>query len=561
MHAPHFPAPSHIRPRRALLSVSDKAGLVDLARTLARHGVELVSTGGTAKALAAADLSVKPIESLTGFPEMMDGRVKTLHPKVHGGILSVRDNPEHQASMKSHDIAPIDILVINLYPFEQTIAKPGCSRAEAIENIDIGGPSMVRSAAKNHAYVAIVTDPADYARLAHELDTSEGRLSRAFLDELAAKAFALTARYDAAIAAYLAAPAAREGTGSNGASTSSNPSLPTSFPPTIATSYTLAQTLRYGENPHQAAALYKPAAGSGELSIASATQHHGKELSYNNINDAAAALSLAQALDRISHGRPAACVIKHANPCGASIADSPEGAVDEAIASDPLAAYGGILATNAVIDAAAAERLVQKDIFLEVVVAPGYSAEGLEKLKARSANIRLLEVGAFPKLAEGAVHLEQKLIPGGLLVQERDQRLTRHDEYQHRAGPIASEETLVVAAFMEAVTRSLLSNAVAIGGHSPQRPHAIRLFGAGAGQMDRVTSCRIAVEKAGANAKGGLAYSDAFFPFNDGPTILANAGVTTIVHPGGSKRDQDTFDLCQTRGITCLVTGIRHFRH
>ncbi len=561
MHVNSTPAPTHIRPRRALLSVSDKAGLVDLARTLAQHGVELISTGGTAKALSAAGLEVKQVESLTGFPEMMDGRVKTLHPKVHGGILAVRDNPEHQDAMKAHGIAPIDILVINLYPFEQTISKPGCSRAEAIENIDIGGPSMVRSAAKNHAYVAIVTDPADYARIAHELDTNDARLSRALLDELAAKAFALTARYDAAIAAYLAKPPAREGVASTAEMHAGHPALPPEFPANLSHSFKLAQTLRYGENPHQAAALYTPAAGSHELSIAGATQHHGKELSYNNINDAAAALTLAQHLDRISNGRPAACVIKHANPCGAAIADAPLDAVDEAIASDPLAAYGGILATNAIIDAAAAERLIQKDIFLEVVVAPGYSAEALEKLKGRSANIRLLEVGTFAKASGEQNKLEYKFVPGGLLVQERDQRLARHDEHQHRSGPAPSEDTLEVATFMEAVTRALLSNAVAIGGHSPVRPHAIRLFGTGAGQMDRVTSCRIAVEKAGANARGALAYSDAFFPFNDGPTILADAGVATIVHPGGSKRDQDTFDLCQSRGITCLITGIRHFRH
>lgn len=558
MHAPSHPIPDLVRPVRALLSVSDKAGLVELGRTLTKHGVELVSTGGTANALRAAGLPVTPVEAITGFPEMMDGRVKTLHPKVHGGILAVRDLPEHAEAMRTHGIGPIDIVVINLYPFEQTIAREACTRAEALENIDIGGPAMVRSAAKNHAYVAIVTDPGDYDRLAHELDSRDGRLSLGLRQDLAAKAFALTARYDAAIAAYLSTDSAAPARTATDDAPGAEP-LPPDFPRTLAGVHRLSRTLRYGENPHQSAALYLPSTPAAGPSVATAEQLHGRELSYNNLNDGAAALALAVALDRAFPHRAAACVIKHANPCGAALADNAATAADEAIASDPLAAYGGILASNREIDAAAAERLAQKDIFLEVVIAPGFSGAALDILKARSANVRVLATGPWSRAS--ASGLEQRVIAGGLLVQQPDDRVTRPADMQHRAGPRAAEHTLALAGFLEIVGRALLSNAVVIGGQSPTRPNAVRLFGAGAGQMDRLTSCRIAVEKAGTLAKGALAYSDAFFPFADGPTILANAGVGTIVHPGGSKRDQDTFTLCEARGITCLTTGVRHFRH
>jgi phosphoribosylaminoimidazolecarboxamide formyltransferase / IMP cyclohydrolase len=545
------PSPDRVRPRRALLSVTDKAKLADLAKALSRHGIELISTGGTAKALATAGLAVTSIDSVTGFPEILDGRVKTLHPKVHGGILAVRDLPAHAASIAEHGISPIDIVVINLYPFQHTVAQADCTRPMAIENIDIGGPSMIRSAAKNHGYVAVVTDPGDYDRLIHELDTSEGHLSLAFREELAAKAFALTAAYDSAIAEYLSRQPAR----------TNDQAHDVRFPPAIVAHYTMDRPLRYGENPHQQAALYRSADQGSASSVVAARQLHGKELSYNNLNDAAAAWQLALQLRSLGLSDHAACVIKHANPCGAAVADSAHDAADEAIASDPIAAYGGILAITSPVDVATATRLAQKDIFLEVLIAPAIHDDALEILRARSANIRILQC-PLP-LADSAARpgLEFKPIPGGLLVQEADTRLTDRGGLQHHAGPAPTPAQIRAAAFLEPVVRALLSNAIVIGGISPTRPTALRMFGAGAGQMDRLTSCSIAVQKSGANAAGAVAFSDAFFPFADGPTILADAGVGMIVHPGGSKRDADTFALCNARGVSCVTTGIRHFRH
>ncbi|MDX2118363.1 MAG: bifunctional phosphoribosylaminoimidazolecarboxamide formyltransferase/IMP cyclohydrolase [Planctomycetota bacterium] len=537
------PIPDLAPLRRALISVSDKTGLIPFCRGLADAGVTLLSTGGTARALRDAGLTVTDVSAVTGFPEIMGGRVKTLHPKVHGGLLGVRNDPEHAAAMTAHDIAPIDLVCINLYPFEQTIARPGVTDADAIENIDIGGPSMIRSAAKNHSWVAAVTNPAQYDRVLAELRERNAHTSLALRRALAAEAFALTARYDAAITRYMHAGEV--------------------FPDTLTLSYTkVASELRYGENPHQAGALYRDR--SSGPSVAAATQLHGKSLSYNNLNDANAAFELALALARVDPARPGACVIKHANPCGAAIADTPIDAVDEAIAGDPLAAYGGILAINAPLDAPAADRLCAKDIFLEVIVAPGYTEDALAALKARWANLRLLATGplaAALSASSNSPTIAYRSIRGGMLAQEIDTRAATRDELALRAGPAPDDATLRLAAFMEAVTTSLLSNAVALGGISPQRPSAFRLFGAGAGQMDRVTSCKIATAKAGALARGSLAFSDAFFPFSDGPQVLADAGVATIVHPGGSKRDQDTFDLCNARGITCLTTGLRHFRH
>jgi len=528
--------------RRALVSVSDKSGLVPLCRGLSEAGVALLSTGGTARALRDAGLVVTDVSSITGFPEIMGGRVKTLHPKVHGGLLGVRDDADHAAAMKAHGIEPIDLVCINLYPFEQTIARAGVADADAIENIDIGGPSMIRSAAKNHAYVAAVTSPEQYARVLGEIRAHGGKTTLAMRRSLAAEAFALTSRYDAAIAAYMHAGEA--------------------FPRRLALAFTRADgELRYGENPHQEGALYRDA--STGPSVAGAAQLHGKGLSYNNLNDANAALELVLALARVDPTRAGACVIKHANPCGAAIADTALDAVDEAIAGDPLAAYGGILAVGVPIDGPAADRLCQKDVFLEVIVAPGYTEDALGALRSRWANLRLLATGPLDSaIADpGAATIAYRSIRGGVLAQRVDTRRAARDEIAHRAGPAPDERALRLASFMEVVTTSLLSNAVAIGGWSPTRPRAMRLFGAGAGQMDRVTSCRIAVAKAGANATGALVFSDAFFPFSDGPQVLADAGVATIVHPGGSKRDQDTFDLCNQRGITCLTTGLRHFRH
>jgi phosphoribosylaminoimidazolecarboxamide formyltransferase/IMP cyclohydrolase len=537
--------------RRALISVSDKSGLVPLAKALASRGVEIISTGGTATSLREAGLKVTMIDQVTGFPEIMGGRVKTLHPKVHGGLLGVRDDPSHKEAMDKHGIAPIDLVCVNLYPFEQTVAKPGVSEHDALENIDIGGPSMLRSAAKNFEWVTVITSPGQYERVLHELEANKGATSRQLRAELAAEVYALTSRYDAAIAAYLRRQPAML------------------FPALLTLQYVKDEDLRYGENPHQAAALYRAMKHGGDAasrwpSIASAEQLHGKELSYNNINDAAAALELVLALQKVIAGGAArdsvsACIVKHTNPCGAAIASTSRDAIDEAIAGDPIAAYGGILAVGDELDDEAAERLKDKDVFLEVIIAPRYSPGALDTLRARWANVRLLKIGDIAP--ESGSQLEYRSIPGGMLVQERDLHLARADQFQLRAGPKATKDELHAAAFLEAACRFLFSNAIVVGGTSPTRPGASRIFGAGAGQMDRVTSCRLAAEKAGKLAKGAVAFSDAFFPFSDGPEVLINAGVKVIIHPGGSKRDDDTFKLCEERGVTCLTTGIRHFRH
>jgi phosphoribosylaminoimidazolecarboxamide formyltransferase/IMP cyclohydrolase len=526
--------------RSALVSVSDKTGLIPFAKALASHGVELISTGGTAAALTQAGLLVTPIDRVTGFPEMLDGRVKTLHPMVHGGLLGVRDNPAHVAAMQKHGIRPIDLVCVNLYPFEQTIAKPGCTFEHAIENIDIGGPSMLRSAAKNFEFVAVVTSPEQYEKVMAEMAAEGGKTTRRLRAELARAAFALTCRYDGAIAAYL------------------EPTPESRFPAILNPTFVRAEELRQGENPHQGGALYRsmnrPQAGT---SIAHAEQLHGKELSYNNLNDAQAALTLALAIRRAVPGNVGAAVIKHTNPCGAAAAPDALEAVTGALAGDPLAAYGGILAISAEMDSDAAAKITgDKTIFLEVIVAPRFSADALELLRGRWANVRLLASG-MPQDVIEEMPLELRTIPGGLLAQTPDTLLAK--AFEHKAGPAPTAAQLKVAAFLEPVCRSLFSNAVCLGGAASDG--SLRLFGAGAGQMDRVTASRLAVEKAGELADGAVCFSDAFFPFSDGPALLAEAGVSVIVHPGGSKRDQDTFDLCNGRGITCLTTGIRHFRH
>ena len=556
--------------RRALLSVSDKSGIEAFARALVSRGVEVVSTGGTALALASAGIPVTSIESLTGFPEMMDGRLKTLHPMVHGGLLAVRDNAEHVAAMQEHGIKPIDLVCINLYPFEETVAKPGVSRHQAIENIDIGGPAMIRSAAKNHDFVAVVTSPAQYGAVIAEIEVTSGCTSLALRQQLAAAAFARTNAYDGAIAAYLAAgEAARKPVSSPPVADLDSP-----FPASFTLDYPLAHSLRYGENPHQPAAVYRDPAFTGP-SVVSSTQLYGKELSYNNLNDAAAALELARALAAVAAQTPigtqagpawAASCIKHANPCGAAIAASCFAAVDRAIACDPLAAFGGIIACSGLLDAPAAERLCGKDVFLEVLIAEGYHPAALEALRARWTNLRILATGPF---TAGPTKLTDfRSIPGGLLVQERDTLAPAPATWLHKAGPAPTPAMLASAAAIEVMVRAMASNAVAIGGHDALDGHAspdghatLRLFGGGLGQVDRVTACRLAVEKAGPLARGAIAVSDAFFPFADGPTILADAGVKMIVHTGGSKRDSETFDLCNQRGICCMVTGVRRFRH
>jgi phosphoribosylaminoimidazolecarboxamide formyltransferase/IMP cyclohydrolase len=588
MHpAKSFPTPDLVRVRRALISVSDKAGLEAFAAALVERGVELISTGGTAKALAAAGLPVRSVDALTGFPEILDGRVKTLHPKVHGGLLAVRDDPAHAAAMKQHHIEPIDLVCINLYPFEQTVARPGVSRHEAIENIDVGGPAMVRASAKNHAYVAILTNPRQYGAVLAEMQVTDGCTSREMREQLAREAFALTARYDAAVAEYLAVappdkparhshpphpphpPHAPARPAADAASTDDGPTPSGLFPPTLSLSYIKGADLRYGENPHQPAAVYTDPGFDGP-SVVSARQLHGKELSYNNLHDADAALGLAIALAQTAgEDATAACVIKHANPCGAAIAGSARAAVDRAIAGDPLAAFGGIVALWGVVDEPAAARLCEKDIFLEVLIAREFAPAALDALRARWANLRLLALGsaeppapARPAPGSGPALLQYKPIRGGLLAQAADTLPPDPGTWQHQAGPAPSAGTLRAAAAIECMVRAMNSNAVALGSPDPAGgPDCVRLVGGGLGQVDRLQACKIAVEKAGPLARGAIAVSDAFFPFPDGPRVLIDAGVSTIVHPGGSKRDQETFDLCQQHGVTCLVTGVRRFKH
>ncbi len=533
--------------RRALISVSDKTGIVDFARGLASLGVELVSTGGTAKSLSDAGLAVIPVESLTGFPEMMDGRVKTLHPAIHGGILALRDDDAHIRAMHAHAINPIDLVCINLYPFEQTVARPAVSRADAIENIDVGGPAMIRAAAKNHDWVAVLTSPAQYDSFLAEVRRNAGSTTLATRSTLAAAAFTRTAQYDTAIAHHLGATASAVDRG--GAPTTHD------FPDTLTLTLHKRQSLRYGENPHQSAALYADPDHRGP-SVVSATQLHGKELSYNNLNDAAAALALAIELAALDRPGAAAAIIKHANPCGSGVAHATADAVALALKGDPIAAYGGIIALAAPLDADAARVLTGPNTFFEVIIAPAFAPDALAVLRAKSANVRILQFDKGPEQPADAMSL--RTIPGGALVQSQDTRPATPAEWRHRAGPPPAAETLQDAAVVWTIAKHLSSNAIAIGGRDNP---GIRLFGAGAGQMDRVTACRLAIEKAGPLARGAIAASDAFFPFPDGPELLIRAGITTIIHPGGSKRDQETFDLCEQHAVTCLTTGVRHFRH
>lgn len=522
--------PAHTPVRRALLSVSDKSGLADFAGALAEFQVELVSTGGTARALRRAGLDVRDVSDLTQFPELLDGRVKTLHPNVHAGILARRDDPHHAGAMAEHAIAPIDLVCVNLYPFEQTVAKPGVDDDDAIEQIDIGGPSMVRSAAKNHASVTVVTDPAQYARVLDDMRAHDGATGPDLRRALAVAAFWRTAAYDAAIARHFD---------------------PAFAPARLTVPLERAGELRYGENPHQPAAVYRDPAYAGP-SVVTARQRAGKQLSYNNLNDAAAALALALALgDRGSAG---AAIVKHTNPCGAATAPTPDRAIELAIAGDPLAAYGGILATSRAIDARAAGRIAADASFFEVVIAPDFEDGAVEALSARWKNCRLLAVGSGARPDTP----ELRWLPGGALLQAPDTTAPAPDTWTHAAGPAPDEAVRASGAALECIVRALSSNAVCLGGPDGD---GVRLFGAGAGQMDRVAACRLAVEKAGDRARGSIAFSDAFFPFPDGPRILVDAGVRAIIHPGGSKRDQETFDLCDASGVTCLTTGIRHFRH
>ena len=524
-----------VRVRRALLSVSDKTGIVELARRLHARDTEIISTGGTATRILDAGIPVTPVESITGSPEMLDGRVKTLHPMIHGALLARRDNAEHADAMLRHHIEPIDLVVVNLYPFEQTAARQDATPDETIEHIDIGGPSMIRSAAKNHAGVAVVTDPSQYTLLTDTLDANDGATDRAFRRRLAAEAFTRTAAYDAAISAWMT-------------------SGDDAFPARLVQSHHRVSTLRYGENPHQRSALYR-AHDAPPGTLLDAEQLHGKPMSHNNTTDASAAVELVRAMAASRPGACAACVVKHANPCGAAVGASDDDAIDAAIQGDPLAGFGGILACSARITRAGAERIARDDAFFEVIAAPSYEDDAVRVLRERWANIRVLALGdRVPVITRQTVW-----IPGGLLLQDRDLTPPDPASWTHAAGPAPDAQTLDAAATLECVVAALGSNAVCIGGRDAGGRVALR--GAGAGQMDRVAACRGAIHKAGDRATGAIALSDAFFPFPDGPERLIDAGVATIVHPGGSKRDHETFSLCDQRGVTCLTTGTRHFRH
>jgi phosphoribosylaminoimidazolecarboxamide formyltransferase/IMP cyclohydrolase len=522
---------------RALLSVSDKTGLIDLASALVRHGVELVSTGGSARTLRDAGLPVRDISDLTGFPEMMDGRVKTLHPKVHGGLLAVRDNPEHVASMTEHGIGAIDLVVVNLYPFAATVAK-GADREEIIENIDIGGPSMVRSAAKNHASVTIVTDTADYDRLIEEMDAKGGATSYDFRRLCAAKAYAATAEYDAMIASWFASADQGE-----------------MFPPSLSVPLRRGQSLRYGENPHQQAALYLPAFAPGRT-IADHVQVQGKELSYNNLNDADAALEL---IADFRNGPPTVAIIKHANPCGVATGKTLIEAYRAAFLCDTVSAFGGIIAVNRPLDGPTAEAITE--IFTEVVCAPD-ADEAAKAVFAKKKNLRLILTGDLPDPARGGMTL--KSISGGVLIQTRDNGRVTPQDLKVVTTRAPSERELADCLFAWTVAKHVKSNAIVYAKDGATA-------GIGAGQMNRRDSSRIAAIRAREAAEaagwseprtvGSAVASDAFFPFPDGLLAAAEAGATAVIQPGGSMGDADVIAAADEAGLAMVFTGMRHFRH
>ncbi|MGE5601086.1 MAG: bifunctional phosphoribosylaminoimidazolecarboxamide formyltransferase/IMP cyclohydrolase [Pseudomonadota bacterium] len=522
---------------RALISLSDKNGLDRLAQGLAARGVELVSTGGTAAKLRDLGHQVRDIADLTGFPEMMDGRVKTLHPKVHGGLLGVRDNPEHAAAMEEHAIAPIDLVVVNLYPFEATVAR-GASRDEIIENIDIGGPSMVRSAAKNHAHVAVVTDPADYEELLGELGSNDGATSYEFRKRLAAKAYALTAAYDSTISQWFAFADQGE-----------------RFPKVWTRASRLLMPLRYGENPHQQAALYEPI-GPHAPGIAQAKQVQGKELSYNNLNDANAALELVA---EFRESPPTVVIVKHANPCGVASADTLLEAWNAALVCDSVSAFGGIVATNRPLDAATAEAITQ--IFTEVVVAPDASGDA-KAIFAKKKNLRLLLTDGLPDPKRPGQTIA--VIAGGILVQDRDNGSITRDELKVVTKRQPTEEEIRDCLFAWTVAKHVKSNAIVYAKNGSTA-------GIGAGQMNRRDSARIAAAKAKEAAEtydwaeprtvGSAVASDAFFPFADGLLAAVEAGATAVIQPGGSIRDDEVIAAADEAGLAMVFTGMRHFRH
>ena len=521
--------------KRALLSVSDKTGLIELAQSLAARGVELLSTGGSARAMRDAGLEVRDVAEVTGFPEMMDGRVKTLHPKVHGGLLALRDNEAHVAAMEDHGIEGIDLLVVNLYPFEATVAK-GADYDTCIENIDIGGPAMIRAAAKNHAFVNVVTDPEDYAALLAQLEENGGATSYAFRQQLALTAYARTAAYDAAVSNWMAGALGQE------------------TPRRRAFAGTLKQTLRYGENSHQKAAFYID--GSGREGVATAQQHQGKELSYNNINDTDAAFELVA---EFGTDTPACAIIKHANPCGVAVGATLLDAYKAAFDCDRTSAFGGIVALNQPLDAATAEEIT--GIFTEVVIAPGASDDA-KAIFAAKKNLRLLTTGGLPDVRAGGLAYRQ--VAGGLLVQDKDNGFVGMDDLKVVTKKAPSEDQMRDLLFAWKVAKHVKSNAIVY-----VRDGAT--VGVGAGQMSRVDSALIAAKKAERMAEalglpqpltiGSAVASDAFFPFPDGLMEAAAAGATCVIQPGGSMRDDEVIAAADEAGLAMVFTGMRHFRH
>jgi len=519
--------------RQALLSVSDKTGLVDFARKLAARGVALLSTGGTARAIAGAGIAVTDVGSYTGFPEMLDGRVKTLHPKVHGGILARRDLPEHTAALEAHGIPTIDLVVVNLYPFRETAARQGCTLEDAIENIDIGGPSMVRAAAKNWPHVGVVVDPADYAAILDELRDAGGTLGDATRFRLMRKAFAHTASYDGAIANWLTARDAQ------GAAVA--------WPDDFHFAGHKVQDLRYGENPHQSAAFYRdevPAAGS----IATYRQLQGKELSYNNIADGDAAWECVK-----TFAEPACVIVKHANPCGIATADAPLSAYRKAFATDPTSAFGGIIAFNREVDAATIDAITAQ--FVEVLIAPAYTPDALA-LIAKKVNVRVLAI-TLPANGGGPNAWDMKRVGGGFLLQSPDIENVSPDALRVVTRRVPTEAEMRDLLFVWRVAKFVKSNTIVYGRDG-------QTLGIGAGQMSRVDSAKIAAIKAKEatlSLQGSAAASDAFFPFRDGLDVVADNGATAIIQPGGSIRDPEVIAAADERGIAMVFTGIRHFRH
>jgi len=540
--------------QRALVSVSDKSGIVEFCQALAEMGVQILSTGGTMRTLAQAGVPVTAVEEYTGFPEMMDGRVKTLHPKIHGGLLALRDNPEHMAQAQANGVEMIDMVVVNLYPFEQTIAREGTTLEEAVEQIDIGGPSMVRSAAKNFRDVTVVPGPEHYETVLAEMRAHNGETTLQTRQRLAMQAFEMTCRYDAAISAYLRRQFAGE----------------ERFPTVVVPKYRKLSELRYGENPHQSAALYQDL-NANEPGVAGAQQLHGKELSYNNYLDLTAALEAARDFDE-----PTAIIIKHLNPCGAASADTLAQAFEDAYTSDPVSAFGSVLGFNRVVDMDLAEIIFNDDwvrdvvmprfvaesgitdvtvigAFVEAIIAPGYEPKALERLKKRSKNIRLMLLEDFcPE--ERKRDLDLRTIPGGALVQERDYQCVPPAEFRVVTKAQPTPEQVRSMVFGDRIAKHVKSNAIVL-------VQGTRLVGCGAGQMSRVDSCLIAARKAGNRAQGAVLASDAMFPARDGLDAAAATGCAAIIQPGGSVRDEEVIAAADEHGIPMVMTGMRHFWH